>query len=120
MIGDEMSDPLHGDTQRLLVHPPTLLPVRAEVPESAAGSPRYEDISETRKLGTLLDASQALAGHVSLAGGRSAVLVTLARRCGAVRGTVSLLDDSTGQLEIRASIGLSRAGERTRYLLGEG
>jgi len=104
----------------MLVHPPTLLPPQADLPESGRRSRPYEDISEARKLATLLDVSQALGGHVSLAGALSAMLVTLARRCGAVRGAVSLLDDSSGELEIRASFGLSHSGERTRYHLGEG
>ncbi|HEX5575127.1 MAG TPA: sigma 54-interacting transcriptional regulator, partial [Gemmatimonadales bacterium] len=59
-------------------------------------------------------------GHVSLPSALSAVLHTLARRCGAARGVASLLEDSSGELEIRASIGLSQAGERTRYQMGEG
>jgi Nif-specific regulatory protein len=104
----------------MLVHPPTLLPPQVDLPEGGSGSRPYEDISEARKLATLLDVSQALGGHVSLAGGLSAMLVILARRCGAVRGVVSLLDDSSQQLEVRASFGLSRSGQRTRYQLGEG
>jgi Nif-specific regulatory protein len=75
---------------------------------------------EARKLGTLVDVSQALAGHLSLTAGLSAVLLTLARRCGAVRGTVALLDEETGDLEIRAGIGLTPERQRTRYGIGEG
>jgi Nif-specific regulatory protein len=115
-----MTKPLPATSRRMLVHPPTLLPPQVDLPESESGAQPYEDISEARKLATLLDVSQALGGHVGLAGGLSAMLTTLARRCGAVRGVVSLLDDSSEQLEIRASIGLRRSGERTRYQLGEG
>jgi Nif-specific regulatory protein len=90
------------------------------VPKSPMLQVQYAEISDARKLGTLVEVSQSLAAHPGLAAGLSAVLETLAVRCGAVRGTVSLLDDSTGELEIRASIGLSPAGERSRYLIGEG
>jgi Nif-specific regulatory protein len=75
---------------------------------------------EARKLGTLVEISQALAGHLSLQAGLSAVFLILARRCGVVRATVALLDESTGELEIRAAMGFSHEGQRTRYQLGEG
>ena len=75
---------------------------------------------EARKLGTLVEVSQALGGHASLAAGLTAVLLTLARRCGAVRGSIALLDEESGDLEIRAASGLSPEGQRTRYRIGEG
>jgi Nif-specific regulatory protein len=78
------------------------------------------DTSEARKLGTLVDVSQALAGNLNLQAGLSAVLLTLGRRCGAVRGAIALLDDRTGQLQIRAAIGLSHPSQLARYRLGEG
>ena len=80
----------------------------------------HTDTSETRKLGTLLDISQALVGHVTLQAGLSTVLTILARRCLVIRGAVALLDERTGELQIRAGYGLSRAGAATRYALGEG
>ena len=88
----------------------------ADSPSAASFPESYE----ARKLATLVDVSQALAGHTSLPAGLSAVLLTLARRCGAVRGTVALLDEQTGDLEIRAGVGLSPEGQRTRYGIGEG
>jgi Nif-specific regulatory protein len=115
-----MTDPMPADSRRILVPPPSLLPAEPAPPENNGGSRPYEEISEARKLGTLVDVSQALGGHVSLPGALSAVLLTLAKRCGAVRGVVSLLEDSSGELAIRASIGLSGVGETTRYQLGEG
>jgi Nif-specific regulatory protein len=57
---------------------------------------------------------------VNLHAGLSGVLVILARRCAAVRGAVALLDERTGELQIRAGIGLSREGQTTRYVVGEG
>jgi Nif-specific regulatory protein len=67
-----------------------------------------------------VDISQALAGSVNLHAGLSGVLEVLARRCGAVRGTVALRDEQTKELQIRASIGLSRDRQAVRYRLGEG
>ncbi len=115
-----MTDPMPAESRRILVPPPSLLPAESALPEDGAGSRPYEEISEARKLSTLVEVSQALGGHVTLPGALSAVLLTLAKRCGAVRGVLSLLEDSSGELEIRASIGLSVVGERTRYQLGEG
>jgi Nif-specific regulatory protein len=104
-----MTSPLPDGTRRIVVHPP-----------GGATSRPHSDTSEARKLGTLVDVSQALAGHLSLPAGLSAVLQTLGRRCGAVRGAVALLDDRTGELQIRAGIGLSLPGQSTRYRIGEG
>ena len=82
--------------------------------------PARTETSEARKLGTLVDVSQALAGNLNLQAGLSGVLATLVRRCGAVRGSVALLDERTRELQIRAGIGLTREGSSTRYALGEG
>src|SRR5829696_1029487 len=76
--------------------------------------------SEARKLGTLVDVSQALAGSVNLHGGVSGVLGILARRCSVVRGAVALLDEHTKELQVRASIGLGHEGQSARYTIGEG
>jgi Nif-specific regulatory protein len=121
-----MTDPLTDDSRRILFQPPALLPSSApgetrSAPEAGPPShPPHTETSEARKLGTLVDVSQALAGHVNLHAGLSGVLVILARRCGAIRGTVALLDERTGELHVRAGIGLSREGHATSYRLGEG
>jgi Nif-specific regulatory protein len=120
-----MTNPMTDDTRRILVQPPALLPspdsaADENAPVSAVVSLRHNEASEARKLGTLVDVSQALAGNLNLQAGLSAVLLTLGRRCAAVRGTIALLDDRTGDLQIRASIGLSHQGQSTRYVLGEG
>jgi Nif-specific regulatory protein len=121
-----MTDPLTDDSRRILFQPPALLPSPApgealSAPEAGppARSP-HSETSEARKLGTLVDVSQALVGHVNLHAGLSGVLMILARRCGAVRGAVALLDERTGELQVRAGIGLSREGHVTSYRLGEG
>jgi Nif-specific regulatory protein len=97
-------------------------PAESETAPESATLPRppHTEASEARKLGTLLDVSQALVGNVSLHAGLSGVLTILARRCGAIRGAVALLDDQTHELQIRAGLGLSRAGNEARYNLGEG
>ena len=87
---------------------------------SLTGAQGHRDTSEARKLGTLLDVSQALSGHLNLQAGLSSLLVILGRRCGAVRGTVALLDERTGDLQVRAGLGLTRDGQSIRYHLGEG
>jgi Nif-specific regulatory protein len=119
-----MTNPL-PDGSRILVQPPALLSSpnpekEGGTPEIEAASRQHSGTSEARKLGTLVDVSQALASHLNLQAGLSAVLLTLGRRCAAVRGTVALLDDRTGELQIRSSIGLSHLGQSARYSLGEG
>ncbi len=106
-----MTDPLSDGSRRILFQPPALLPSPAE--------PRG-DTSEARKLSTLVDISQALAGQVNLHAGLAGALVILGRRCGAVRGAVALLDERTGDLHVRAGLGLNREAHAIRYSLGEG
>ncbi|HEU5304397.1 MAG TPA: sigma 54-interacting transcriptional regulator [Gemmatimonadales bacterium] len=119
-----MTDPVADDSRRILFQPPALVPSAPSAetrPALEAGSlqPGHTDTSEARKLGTLLDISQALAGHIHLTGGLSAVLNILARRCGVVRGTVALVDEGTAELQIRATIGLGREGGPLQHALGD-
>ena len=60
-------------TRRIIVQPAELLvPSSERAPEiSIAGSNGHRDTSEARKLGTLLDVSQALAGQLNLQAGLS-------------------------------------------------
>ena len=76
--------------------------------------------SEVRRLATLLDTSQALTGTLDLKAGFHRVLEILGRHHGAVRSTVVMLDEDTGQLQVEASDGLDRPGYRISYQLGEG
>jgi Nif-specific regulatory protein len=120
-----MTDPLPEPTGRIAFQPPALLPLTAPVVDgdeagALPGPPgRAGDTSEARKLGTLVDVSQALAGHLNLQGGLADVLEILGRRCSAVRGSVALLDDRTGELQVKAGIGAGQ-GDPARYHLGEG
>ena len=75
---------------------------------------------EIRRLATLLDTSQALTGTLDLKAGLHRVLEILGRHHGAVRSTVVMLDEDTGQLQVEASDGLDRPGYRVSYQLGEG
>jgi Nif-specific regulatory protein len=117
-----MTEPLADGTRRIVFQPPELLPPPAvrgpEVSVMPAGEPN--GTSEARKLGTLLDVSQALSGHLNLQAGLSGVLTILERRCRAVRGTVALLDERTSELHVRAALGLTRDSQSIRYTLGEG
>jgi len=120
-----MTDPIPDEGRRIRFQTPELVSsgsadeLQQPSPE-VSPRPLWTETSEARKLGTLVDVSQALAGSVNLHAGLSGVLVILARRCAAVRGAVALLDERTGELQIRAGIGLSREGQTTRYVVGEG
>jgi Nif-specific regulatory protein len=76
--------------------------------------------SDVRKLGTILELGEALAGTLNLQAGLYSVLEVLGRRCGAIRGAVTLCDKSTGILTVEAALGYPGQGERVRYRLGEG
>ena len=121
-----MTDPSADESQRIVFHAPELIPSSpaGENADAAAGSspprPVRAETSEARKLGTLVDVSQALAGSVNLHAGLSGVLEVLARRCGSVRGAVALIDEQTRELQVRAATGFSREAQGTRYRLGEG
>ena len=105
-----MTNPAAGNTPRIVVHPPALLPSKPEPGPSDAETDAVPllrtEAGEARKLGTLFDVSQALAGHLSLPAGLSDVLLILVRRCSVLRGGVALLNEQTGALEIRAQVGL--------------
>jgi Nif-specific regulatory protein len=73
-----------------------------------------------RKLATLLEVSQALAGSLSLQTGLYGVLEVLERRCGAGRGAVTLIEDASGHLVVEAALGYPRTAGRVRYRVGEG
>ena len=121
-----MTDPLADPGGRIQFQPPAMLPSQPPANPEGDGespvlsTPSHTDATEARKLGTLLDVSQALAGSISLQAGLSGVLDILARRCGAERAAVAFLDEHTRELQVRASIGLGREGSTTRFALGEG
>jgi Nif-specific regulatory protein len=75
---------------------------------------------EIRKLSTLLEASQALSSTLDLKEGLQRVLEILGRHHGAVRSTVVLLDEQTGEVQVEAASGAVPQGRRVRYQIGEG
>ncbi len=75
---------------------------------------------EVRKLSTLLEASQALSNTLDLNEALQRVLEILGRHHGAIRSTVVLLNDDTGDVELEASAGAVTPGKRVRYRVGEG
>jgi Nif-specific regulatory protein len=75
---------------------------------------------EIRKLSTLLEASQALSSTIDLKEGMQRVLEILGRHHGAIRSTVVLLNEETGDVELEASAGAVAPGKRVRYRVGEG
>ncbi len=90
---------------------------------SSAGNPNSrvpESSAEARKLSSLVEVSKALSNAVRLKAGIQHVLGILADRHGALRSTVTLLREGTQELYIEASMGLSAAGTRVHYLIGEG
>ena len=121
-----MTDPIADESGSIVFHAPELIPSRSSVEhsgspaENTSSRPARTEASEARKLGTLVDVSQAMAGAVSLHAGLAGVLEVLARRCGAVRGAVALIDEQTRELQVRAAAGPSGQGHATRYRLGEG
>jgi Nif-specific regulatory protein len=94
---------------------PVVLPERVAPEEDAA-----VEGGDVRKLATLLEVSQALAGSLSLQAGLYGVLEVLERRCGAARGAVTLMEEASGLLVVEAALGYPRTASRVRYRVGEG
>ena len=82
--------------------------------------PADSHAGEVRKLSTLLEASQALSGTLDLRASLQRVLEILGDHHGAIRSTVVLLNDQTGDVQVEASAGAIQPGKRVRYRLGEG
>lgn len=82
--------------------------------------PAEAHAGEVRKLSTLLEASQALSATLDLKEGLQRVLEILGRHHGAVRSTVVLLNETSGDIELEASSGAIAPGKRVRYRVGEG
>jgi len=107
---------------------PSLLPIEGDVPLGTAMSspvakwmePAEAHAGEVRKLSTLLEASQALSATLDLNEALQRVLEILGRHHGAVRSTVVLLNEETGEVELEASAGAVPRGRRVRYRVGEG
>jgi Nif-specific regulatory protein len=66
-----------------------------------------------------MEMGEALAGTLNLQAGLYGALEVLERRCGALRGSIALLEEESGLLAVEASLGAPQAG-RVRHRLGEG
>src|SRR5260370_1839156 len=75
--------------------------------------------SETRRLSTLLEVSQALSGTLNLKASLHRVLEILAHHHGAVRGIVSLLHPA-GDLRVQASDALGAPSPPVPHQLADG
>jgi Nif-specific regulatory protein len=82
--------------------------------------PTAAHAGEVRKLSTLLEVSQALSTTLDFKEGLRKVLEILGRHHGAIRSTVVLLNEASGDVEVEAAAGAVRAGKRVRYRMGEG
>src|SRR6266446_9756443 len=91
-------------------------PSRARLAAPSDGDARTR---ETRRLSTLLEASQALSGTLNLKSALHRVLEILARHHGAIRSIVTLLGEG-GELSVEASDGLDRPAQAVQYRMGEG
>jgi len=79
-----------------------------------------DQISEVKKLSTLLDVSQALSGTLNLKAALSRVLEILEDQHGISKGYTTLLNEETNEIQVEAASGISAEGMKTRLLLGEG
>jgi Nif-specific regulatory protein len=120
-------------SRKIVFHVPSLLPedgaarpaevpserTRAEPAAATHADPSVES-GEIRKLVTLLEVSQALAGSLNLQTGLYGALEVLERRCGTRRGAITLLEESSGLLVVEAALGYPNTPGRVRYRVGEG
>src|SRR4029079_15562587 len=93
------------------------MPAPAHAPSTEWMNPHA---GEVRKLSTLLEVSQALLAAREFSTGLIRVLEILGDHHGAVRSTVVLLDERTGDVAVEASAGAIDRDRPVRYRLGEG
>jgi len=111
--------------RKIVFNIPSLLPDRSAHrpaepgPRHAPAAPGPE-VGDVRKLATVMEVGEALAGTLNLQAGLYGVLEVLERRCGALRGAVALIEQETGLLAVEASLAQPQSGGRVRYRLGEG
>ena len=119
-----------ANPRKIVFSMPSLLPEggtgrRAAPEKHAAPGPPAEatapgEVADVRKLAMLMEVSQALTGTLNLSAGLYGVLEVLERRCGAVRGAVTLLEEDSGLLAVEASLGYPAGRSRVRYRIDEG
>ncbi len=92
----------------------------AEAAEADGPAPAAHEASDARKLATVMEVGEALAGTLNLQAGLYAALEVLERRCGATRGMVALIEEESGLLAVQASLTDPGAAGRDRYRVKEG
>jgi Nif-specific regulatory protein len=95
-------------------------PAAREAAPAAEPGPDVEGGEDALKLAMLVEVSQALTGTLNLQAGLYGVLEVLERRCGALRGAITLLEEASGMLVVEAALGYPRPSGRVRYRIGEG
>jgi Nif-specific regulatory protein len=100
--------------------PPSGEPVARRAAPAAEGGPETDAGEDARKLAMLVEVSQALTGTLNLPAGLYGVLEVLERRCRALRGAITLLEEASGLLVVEAALGYPKPSGRVRYRLGEG
>jgi Nif-specific regulatory protein len=116
-----------SNPRKIVFNTPSLLPDagrgrgagREAAPKMEPG-PDVEGAEDARKLAMLVEVSQALTGTLNLQAGLYGALEVLERRCGALRGAITLLEEGTGMLVVEAALGYPRPSGRVRYRIGEG
>jgi Nif-specific regulatory protein len=99
------------------------MPEPFEIPTSGTQRPDSVFVKqvESRKLATLLEISQSLAGTYALKAALVRVLETLARHHSMMRGLVMMVERETDELRLVASHGMVENGtRRVSYRIGEG
>ncbi len=99
MDGPRWNRPCYGSQQSVRGFPVTSSSASNWMEPAAAHA------GEVRKLSTLLEASQALSSTLDLKEALQRVLEILGRHHGAIRSTVVLLNEETGEVELEASAG---------------
>jgi Nif-specific regulatory protein len=88
--------------------------IRLHLPSEPTEAPALAE------LGTLYDISEALASARTLHEGLGMAMHLLRRYPGALRGSLTLLDEGTNELYIEAALELPESGRLARYRIGEG
>ncbi len=111
--------------RKIVFNVPSLVPDRgAQRPAEPAPRPvpavPGHEAGDVRKLATVIEVGEALAGTLNLQAGLYGVLEVLQRRCGALRGTIALVEAETGLLAVEAALEQPQPAGRVRFRLGEG
>src|SRR5687767_11870966 len=101
--------------RKIVFNVPSLLPDRpASRPPDPGPRPAqflpHPEGGDVRKLSTIMEVGEALAVTLNLQAGLYGVLEVLERRCGALRGSVALVEEESGLLAVEAALAQPPAG----------